>query len=169
MFQATQNNIESFLGNTTASSSTDDEAHDPLSNLRENFTGSYITTLADELVMKYGSPTMTRMNDVLNNWHHSWTIRKSHDPFKENRTFLCDPMRFWWLAKLYLVLHFHRDKIRKDSEWQALGSEFADEHSKAQTQLKVVSWLLQLRRPQDEVTSSTEHYLAHLLRPADGG
>lgn len=121
--------------------------------------------LADGLVAKHGSPTVVRMNGILNSWHQSWELRKSRDLAQENRTFSCDPMRFWWLAKLYLVLHFHR---YSNSEWAALGHEPTDEQAKAQTQLKVVSWLMQFRKSNEEVTSSTEHYLAPLVKPCDG-
>lgn len=149
--------------------SSDLEAINHLSSLRKNFTGSYITLLANDLVARHGTPTVVRMNEILDNWHQSWELRKSHDLMQENRTFSCDPIRFWWLAKLFLVLHLHRHSIVHDSEWAALGSEPKDEHAKSQTQLKVVSWLLQFRQPNEEVTQLTEHYLSRFVRPADGG
>jgi hypothetical protein len=169
LFQATQNNLESLSPNATIPYTSDHEATDHLSELRKNFSGSYVTMLANDLVAKHGSPTVVRLNDILDNWHRSWELRKCRDLTQENRTFSCDPIQFWWLAKLFLVLHLHRHSIEKDSEWAALGLEPTDEHAKSQNQLKVVSWLLQFRKPNDEVTQSTEHYLARFVKPSDGG
>ena len=137
--------------------------------LHQDFSGNFITTLADEVVSSCGSPALKRINSTLDTWRVNWDLRTSRDTNHENRTFSGDPLRFWWLAKLYLVLHFYKHSIRKGSEFALLEAGRGDDLGKMQIQLKIASWLSRFRRRKDEVPLSAECNLAQIVKPLDCG
>ncbi len=167
LFQATQNNLEPSSDIATVTFTPDHQTADPSSLLQEDFSGNSITTLADELVSRHGSSILKRINSMLDRWRVNWDLRSCHDLKQENRTFSGDPVKFWWLAKLYLVLHFYRHVIRKGSEFAIPGAGCADKQGRIQIQLKIISWLFRFRRQKDEVRSWNECYLAQIMKPMD--
>ena len=167
LFQATHNNLEPSSDIAATSPTSDHQTADPSSLLHEDFSGTSITTLADGLVSRHGSSTLKRINGMLDRWRVNWDLRSRHDLKQENRTFSGDPVKFWWLAKLFLVLHFYRHVIRKGSEFAILGAGYGDKQSKVQIQLKIISWLFRFRRQKDEVRSWNECYLAQMMKPLD--
>ena len=135
--------------------------------MRQNLAGNYLPALADELVGQHGTATLKHINNILGKWHVIWSRRISRDFMQENRTFSGDPVRFWWLAKLYLVLHFYRHVIAKDSEFAISGG--GDDQAKVQTQLKVIGWLQQFQQQgKDDVALSPYCYMAQFVKSSDG-
>ena len=57
-------------------------------------------------------------------------------------------MPFWWLAKLYLVLHCYRHLLDEAGDFTAVRAADFDDAGKLQTQSKVSKWLSSFRGPQ---------------------
>jgi hypothetical protein len=170
LFQAIQNNVESCSDITLSPSKDAPEDANPLSQFHDDFSGKYITSLADVLVDQYGTAIMRRMNTLLGRWYQSWECRKSRDAARDNRTFSSDPLRFFWLAKLYIVLHFYRHALKKDSEFAVPDPE-APSDRRNQAHLRIMSWLLRFQERQAQPASQTwaEHYLCQFTKPSPTG
>ncbi len=123
------------------------EANNTFSLSRENLSAS-LTSTADEIVSKYGSETTRRINRALDVWHFNWNLRGSDDSEYERYTFTGDPLRFWWLAKLYLILYIHHFQSPESQKLILLNtSTFASDVQKRMTyQTEILSWLLQFRQ-----------------------
>lgn len=137
-----------------------------MSTLREALSYDCLPAFADKVVGQYGTETLKHINNVLGKWHVIWSGRISRDFLQENRTFSGDPVRFWWLAKLYLVLHFYRHVIAKDSEFAISGG--GDDQARLQTQLKVIGWLRNLQHGKNDVGLAPDCYMAQFLKSSDG-
>lgn len=122
---------------------------DPASILQENFSGSFFASIADELVAKYGTEVLKGVNKTLNTWRSYWDRRGNLDREQGKYTFSGDPLRFWWLAKLHLVLYFYRNCIRENSEFDITTSRGSGISGGicdvSRNQAKTLKWWLQLR------------------------
>ncbi len=59
---------------------------------------------------------------------HYLDLRKNRDSQRENCTFKADPLPIWWLAKLYLALHYNAHIVQADSEFPTPRAEGLDGH-----------------------------------------
>ena len=123
-----------------------------------------VQNIANGIVEKYGSGAMRRVNAALNNWRSNWDTRSIRDILDENSTFAGDPVRFWWLAKYFLVIHFFRGRIGKDDEIFPLVSYKLSTHDGMQIQWQVVNWLLRFRSRGQTEDCSGASFLSQIIR-----
>ncbi|KEF51619.1 uncharacterized protein A1O9_12254 [Exophiala aquamarina CBS 119918] len=167
LFQSIHNSTESSSDVAPSPSAVTPPDQDPLSQVYNDFSGSFITTLADDLVLSHGSKAMQRINMLLNRWSQSWELRKNRDTTRENCSFSGDPLRFFWLAKLYIVLHFYRFALKNDSEFAVSTTGASSEH-KRPAHLRIISWLSRFRERQVDPASPTwtDYYLCQFAEPS---
>ena len=84
---------------------------------------------------------MEHINGALNAWRATWDLRIYQEIGYNDAPFLDDPLPFWCLAKLYIILHHYAHLIGDDSEFAVSRVKFVDEKTKLQIQLKIVRWL----------------------------
>lgn len=125
---------------TVGSGITDLDEH-----FQENLTGIKLTAFADETVSLHGSSTVKHVNDALNAWLTTWHMRHYRETAYENHTFFNDPLPFFWLAKLYLVLHCYAFWITDESDFAVSRVNGADDSSKWTVQAKILGWLSKFR------------------------
>lgn len=77
--------------------------------LTRNLADYDIANIANEIVAKYGSESMQRVNSYLDAWQRNWHARRLHDMYDERRGAFTHPMNFLLLAKLFIILHFFRN------------------------------------------------------------
>ena len=153
-FHITDNTLPSGLGSS-----------DLLSRLEKDCSGNSVTMVANELVSTHGTSTLRWLNGIFDKWQSVWALRGNHDSKYENRTFSADPVRFWWLAKLYIILHFVRNSIQSGSKFAVLETGTGDLEDMRQVQRKVVRFLLGFRSRKEDVYLSQECYLSSVLGP----
>lgn len=137
-------------------------------HFQEDLTGGKVTALADGTVSLYGSSTLKHVNDALNFWLTTWHMRRYRESAYENRTFLSDPLPFFWLAKLYLVLHCYAFWIRDESDFAISRVKGADDGSKWTVQIKILGWLAKFRRQRCRpVDIRAGNYLYKILERSD--
>jgi hypothetical protein len=145
------------------------EDHDSVSRLQQAFADNSIVALADDLVAAQDSATLKNINRTLDMWRTNWDLRGCQAFRQEKRTLSTDPVKYWWLAKLYLVLHLSRHSIHKASEFAIPESGSKNEQEKLQEiQLKVLGWLSRFRKGREDMALSSECYLAEVVEPMDG-
>jgi hypothetical protein len=113
----------------------------------------------------HGSTQMHRINGSLNSWRTTWDLRNTHDSQRAKVTFKGDPLPFWWLAKLYLVLHYYAPVLTADSEFATPRAEGLDSTGKTIVQRKIVGWLSSFRGQRCNVDWSAETWLPDLMKP----
>src|ERR1700759_5785748 len=84
--------------------------------LRCDWSASTITALAEEAVSTHGNTTLQHVNNALNSWYSVWNFRHFREIQYEGSYVCQNPMPFWWLAKLYLVLHCYRHMLDETSD-----------------------------------------------------
>lgn len=144
----------------------DSETAKAINGLHQDLSGPSVTAIADRVVEVRGSSTIKRINDALNSWRTTWDLRKNHDSQGENCTFKGDPLPFWWLAKLYLALHYNAHIVQADSEFATPRAEGLDGHGKTTVQRKIVGWLSSFRGQRYAVDLTTESCLPDLMKPS---
>ena len=112
----------------------------------EDLSGVRVTAVADETVSLHGSSTLQHVNDALNAWLITWHMRHYRESGYESRTFVNDPLPFFWLAKLYLILHCYAFLIHDDSDFAIPRVQSMDESNKYRVQTKILGWLSKFRR-----------------------
>lgn len=170
LFQATQEDFESDVDWLAFPSLPPTQEADPTSLLEQNFSGCFISAVADDLVSKYGSEALKGVNRALDTWRRTWDLRSGRDIEHSNSTFSGDPMRFWWLAKLCLGLHFYRHRIRENSEF-ALSPNTGgtgDAQDRMQIQSKVLNWWFRLRHQDDSAQPTHGSLLSRVMKRMDG-
>lgn len=77
--------------------------------LTRNLANYDIANIANEMVAKYGSESMRRVNSYLDAWQRNWHARRIHDMYDDRRGAFTHPMNFLLLAKLFIIVHFFRN------------------------------------------------------------
>ena len=109
--------------------------------VQSDLSGPSIAALADEVVSTSSCSALKQINSILNAWRVTWDLRLYREIGYNDSGFLDNPMPFWFLAKLYIVLHHYEHFISDDSEFAVSRVKFLDERTKLQVQLKIVRWL----------------------------
>ena len=151
LFQATKYDVDLSLYGTDTESNTivvqsqRQESFDLSSFLQENLFGPTIAGMADQAVLSCGKPSLVHVNDALNAWYTTWQLRYFREAEHEERTFFQNPLPFWWLAKLYILLHLYKDLVGKDSEFAIFRAQNINGMSKLKVQTKIVRWFSRFR------------------------
>ena len=135
-----------------------------LSRLQEDLSGPAVVSLANKVVDKHGSPALQRVNCAFDAWRTIWDLRHYRERDHEDRTFFNDPLPFWWLGKLYMILHCCSHFIANDSEfatWKVDSS--LNEAEKLQVHLKLRRWMALFRDGRSQADTSTQNHLTKVL------
>lgn len=130
-----------------------------------DFSGPNIVQLAARVVRLRNSSTFDGINRVLDEWLAVWERRTWRDADYENLAFSLDPLPFWWLAKLFMLLHCGKGYFSVDSEFTIVnktGGSFRDSHS---SQAKIFRWLTKLRQKESADQVRKVESLASLMVP----
>ena len=75
-------------------------------------------------------------------------------------------MPFWWLAKLYLVLHYYSHILAEDSDFAKPRAERLDRYGKSRVQRKIVGWLSMFRGHKTvlDMNKEKENWLPDLMK-----
>ena len=139
--------------------------------LYNNLLNHDIPNIANDVVSKWGSDMMKRCNNCLNAWRRNWDARRVHDVHGEQNTAFGHPVNFWLLAKLFVVLHFFRNKVsstpathlRQDSEFLNFScANDGTRSGKIQMQMQVLDWLSRIRHRKTTLLPS-ESFLALVI------
>ncbi|KAL2848882.1 hypothetical protein BJY01DRAFT_211219 [Aspergillus pseudoustus] len=123
-----------------------DGDEDLATEILKNFSSPYIASLANDAVSYYGHSALQDINEVLDKWLLAWEERRyiiRGGP--ESAGFGMDPMPFWCLAKLYLLLHCRSQEIKADSEFSYFLSQGVEMEDKMKLQAQVYKWMSKLR------------------------
>lgn len=135
-----------------------------IERLKEDSSGPSVTAIADRIVKICGSPAIRRIDNALNSWRSTWDLRQNRDIQREDYSFKGDPLPFWWLAKLYLILHYNI--VQADSEFAAPRAEGQEGHRKTAVQRKIVGWLSSFRGNRYAMDRTAESWLPDLMKPS---
>lgn len=116
--------------------------------IASDFTGPNIVRLEEQAVLLKSSNTFGRIDSMLNEWLSVWKLRNWRDTESEDLAFTLNPMPFWWLAKLLLLLHCGKDFISADSEFNMANKAGGSFRSSQSLHGKTAQWLAKLRRKQ---------------------
>ena len=133
--------------------------------LASDFSGPNVVKLTAQFVHRGGASAFSSINDMLDKWLTTWEQRTWHDMGLENISFSLDPLPFWQLAKLFLLLHCGREHFSIDSEFSSLdttGGTIQDSHA---SQAKVFLWLARLRQKRSAERVQRVDSLASLMAP----
>ncbi|KAK9364431.1 hypothetical protein V1509DRAFT_643697 [Lipomyces kononenkoae] len=137
-----------------------------------------IANIANRIVAAYGSDAIRRVNDALDAWLRNWNARRVHDMYDEKHGAFTHPLNFWLLAKLFLVLHFFRNRYHRylpglgedgppDREGLELHAFYNSDNGTAQgrltIQVQVIGWLSKLRRQREGSLLSAGSFLSQVL------
>lgn len=140
-----------------------------LYSLQQDLSGSTVTSLANEIVSLHNSVTLKHVNSAFDAWRATWDMRHYRERGHEGHTFFSDPLPFWWLGKLYMILHCHSSDIPCDSEFAVWRVSGGDERDKLQIQFKIRGWLARFRKVRNQSETSTQSYLSKILRFSEHG
>lgn len=110
---------------------------------------------------------MRYINKLLDRWYQCWKAGETVNTAQHKHSTSRDPLRFFWLAKLYVILHFYRQTLQQEIELggdhDAIQAGSRGEHS----HLRAICWLLRLRDRQVDLDAPiwTDHYLRHFTDP----
>ena len=157
------------MGDETASSNVglDDNSAYMQQNMQQDLFGPVIESLADHAASSRGSYTIRRVNSALQSWKTTWHNRDFRDADYEDHTFVCDPLPWWWLAKLYIFLHCSSYTIRPGSEFAVPRATDTNSKCKLETQEKIMSWLARFRRGEDNHLQNAVTFLSALMKPTE--
>ncbi|KIW20478.1 hypothetical protein PV08_01053 [Exophiala spinifera] len=145
--------------------------------LQSSLTAETIDAIADGFIGTYGGKTFTRLNSALNAWRQCWQSRVFRDLQNDGNNFLCDPLPFWHLAKLLLMLRLARVAGAEEPMLALLKVRHGPMWDRSFAQDGVLSWLRRLwpSRGEDTAfetseyagseTNCVESLLTVLLRP----
>lgn len=150
-----------------------------LSNLlNRDFLNYDVANIANNIVDKYGSVSIRRVNNALDAWLRNWNARRVRDIYDERHTAFTHPLNFFLLAKLFLVLHFFRNRYQRhasvigedgqpeqDSELHHFynNSNNGAAQGRLKTQMQVIGWLSKLRRQREGGLLSAGSFLSEVL------
>ena len=146
------------------SSIPESESSNAIKRLKDDPSGPNITAIANSALSMYASPVIRKVDNALNAWRATWDLRSNRDSKHERYTFSGDPLPFWWLAKLYLLLHYHGYVLQPDCEYASPRAEAPDNYRKSVIQSKVIGWLASFRGRKFTVNTETENWLPELMR-----
>ena len=143
----------------------------------QNIFAHDIVGIADEFVNKYGSYGLRQANNALNAWRRNWETRRVWDVFGNRSGAFSHPMNFWLLAKLFIIVHFFRNRIPDSAVaghgeaglqdaglhayFRARTSAHADDRIQAQVQ--VINWLMQIRKHQTGRPLASQNFLSQVM------
>jgi hypothetical protein len=136
-----------------------------------------IANIATKIVGKHGSAAIRRVDDALDAWLRNWNARRVRDIYDERHSAFTHPLNFWLLAKLFLVLHFFRNRYHRhvpdmgedgqperNSELHAFyNSNNGAAQGRLATQVQVIGWLSKLRRQREGSLLSGGSFLSEVL------
>ena len=140
------------------------DSSNAINRLKDDPSGPNITAIADNAIETHASPVIRKVDNALNAWRATWDLRSNRDSKHECCTFKGDPLPFWWLAKLYLLLHYHGHILQPDSEYASPRAEAPDNYVKSMVQKKVVGWLSNFRGRKFTMNAETENWLPELMK-----
>ena len=108
-------------------------------HLQQDLSG--IAVLADKAVPSDSFSALKHVNDALNAWRATWDLRVFRETWCEKLTFFSDALPFWWLAKLYVLLHYRTPLTSPDSEFAIPRVASKDERNKMPAQAKILKWV----------------------------
>lgn len=141
-------------------SSNDHETKPDLAELlNDHLMNHTIDQVAENIVSAYGSDWMRHVNKALNKWRMVWDARQTYDIYDESNTAFNHPLNFYLLAKLFIVLHFLRNRNR-DDDFSGRAEDKAELFAyrsvndgtiegRVRSQIQVLNWLSRLRRRPD--------------------
>lgn len=135
--------------------------------LQQGLSGPIVAGLADEAVSVYGNAALKHVNNALNTWNSTWHRRRHRELDREERSFSQNPFPFWWLAKLYLLLHICGGVLPRSSEFATHRATGIHGVSKLQTQAKIIKWFLKFRTPQFHAEPLASNIFSKLVRAAE--
>lgn len=123
-----------------------------LGRLQQNFSGTTIEAVADEVTKMPNGQPFRRLNASLNAWRSWWTARRVRDNRSDGKTFCADPLPLWQVAKLFIFLHITKIENLGDSDLKIPQVSLGDFKGSNVAQDRISSWL---HRLQIEKTSNT--------------
>jgi hypothetical protein len=133
--------------------------------IASDFTRSNILRLEEQAVLLKSSSTFGRIDSMLNEWLTVWKRRTWRDNQYEDLAFALDPVPFWWLAKLLVLLHCGKDFLSADSEFNMVYKTGGSFRSSQFVQGKIYQWLAKLRQKKPTDPVETVESLASLMVP----
>lgn len=122
------------------------------SQLKADFSGPHIATLATQAVCARGATNFIDINIVLENWMKVWSCRQIFVDELESVAYSLDPLPFFWLAKLFLLLHCAAEYFPADGEFTYPRFTVQSNSERVSQQVKVMRWLFALREARDTVS-----------------
>lgn len=142
-----------------------------------------VENLANEVVNNHGSDSMKRANNALNAWRKNWDDRKIRDIHQDDDTTsaFTHPLNFWVLAKLFIILHFFRNRVISGQDGSdGIGGERTAEEQRSElltyyrakggstseklaVQVQIIGWLAKIRQQSDKHALGTESFLSQVL------
>ncbi|KFY78179.1 hypothetical protein V499_02615 [Pseudogymnoascus sp. VKM F-103] len=158
---------------TSSTQSTDVNFSDLLNRDLLNYD---IANIASKIVGKYGSASIRRVDDALDAWLRNWNARLRRDIYDERHGAFTHPLNFWLLAKLFVVLHFFRNRYQgnvpdmgedgqpqRDSELHAFYNNNGAAQGRLAIQMQVIGWLSKLRKQREGSLLSGGSFISEVL------
>lgn len=127
-----------------------------IEGLRRELSTRTIERLADGFVDSCGGEAMRRLNSALNAWAQCWESRIFSDCQVDFKKFLCNPLPFWHLAKLFMILRLARVAGVEEPSFSMHKIRLEDVSGKTYAQNKVVAWLQTLCSRETDVPRDEE-------------
>lgn len=137
-----------------ASSFDREQALKYLDILNKDCSGSIVAVLAEKAVNAYGSTGMKNVNKALDRWRLVWEQRSFRESATDGGSFSSDPLPFWFLSKLYLLVYLIRPPPESDFSLLMTHTRMPMTE-KIRAQEKIVNWLNGFRVVQENTPSPT--------------
>lgn len=135
-----------------------------------------VVIIANELVTRFGSDAIKKVNNAFDNWQRNWKARLVRDIYDEKHEAFSHPTNFWLLGKLFLVLLFFRNSdkddgldgdemVLDDSSDMLSFIKFVDGSAvnRLAAQAQVIGWLSKIRQRREGRSLRTENYMSQVL------
>ncbi|KAK5047680.1 hypothetical protein LTR84_006345 [Exophiala bonariae] len=141
------------------------EASSILNNLRTNFSSHTIESLTAEIEAFSGAGRFAGENKALDTWMHWWNARQYRD--HKDSSFALNPMPFWYLAKVFLLLRLCGDADHlTQSDFACVIAKSDDVKGKMQRQSKILELMSRLRHPrQVQLQRTLQANVASFMEP----
>lgn len=130
--------------------------------LQLSVPGEQVAAAADHLTSQYGSPALVQVNATLDAWRRNWDARKQHDHYSDVEDGFVHPLNFWYLAKLFILVHLKRGHASNDDDVAALYRDKSLQNT-LQTQLRVIGWMRRLRQVHGGGLASSGSFLSQVI------
>lgn len=131
--------------------------------LRQNFPGEHVASSVDQYASQYASMAIMQINAALAAWRRNWDSRKQLDHQNDIQRGFVHPLNFWYLAKLFILLHLRRRHHPEDEGMALFYQNEASLQNKLQTQVQVIAWMGRLRQLDDKNLASAGSFLSQVL------